>query len=100
MIVAGNHQRGFGHAVAGIETLGSEAAVSERCGKAFHRFGAYRFGTRKCDAPATQVQGGALLRRDFAQAEIISEIRPPANRSMFARNSLQPAQGTLQEDYR
>ncbi len=97
---AGDDQRGFGHAVAGIEGLAAETAGSEILGEAVERFGPHRLGAVKGQAPAAQVQRRALLGSDLVHAQVVGKVRSAADRAAIAGNCLQPAKRLLQERHR
>ncbi len=77
---AGDQQRGFGQAVAGIKGFAAETAGLERFGEALERFGADRLGAVERDRPTAQIELGPLLGRDLANAQIVGEVRPAADR--------------------
>ena len=85
---AGDHQRGFGHAVTGIERLAAEPARLESLGELFDRFGPHRLGAVESQAPAAEIELGALLGRDLADAQVVGEVRPAADRGAIARDRL------------
>ena len=56
-----------------------------------------RLGAVESDAPVAQVERGALLGSDLADAKVIGEIRPAAVGDEALGDQLQPAEGLLQE---
>src|SRR5262249_4308393 len=53
---AGDHQRRFRQAVAGVERLPAKSARCKRCGKAIERLWPHRLRTGKRHLPAAQIQ--------------------------------------------
>ena len=77
---AGDHQRRLGQAVAGQEGLAAEAAGPERLGEAVERLRPDRLGAVEGDRPVAQVEPRPLLGRGLADAEVVGEVGPAADR--------------------
>ena len=94
---AGNQQSRFGQAVAGQERLAAKSATGERLGESVQRLGPDRLGPVEGDRPAAQVETQFLLVRDLPRAQVVREVRSPADRRPRPRNGLQPAHGALEK---
>src|SRR5215213_6207694 len=78
---AGNEERRFRQAIAGIKSLALEATRSEEVHEALQSFRAHRLSTIESDSPTTQIEQITLFCRDFLGTQIISEVWSTTGRS-------------------
>ncbi len=83
-------QRGFGHAVAGEEGLGPEAADGKARVETRQRVGAHRFGRVVGHAPAAQVQLREVGIGDFVDAQVEGEVGRAAACAPIQADGAQP----------
>ncbi len=99
-VSARDDQRSLGQAETGIEGLATEAARLEGLGEGVERFGPHRFGAVEGHAPSAQIEGFSLFGRDFANAQIVGEVRAAAGAGLEAADRRQPTVRLLQEAHR
>lgn len=92
-----DQQGGFCHAVAGVESFGTETLGLEGGGKAIEGLGADGFGSGEGECPGTEVESLALLWGGLAAEEVVGEIGCAAGGGFVVGDGLQPADGLLDE---
>ena len=100
-VAAARHEQGsLGQAVAWPECGRPKAALGERGGEPFQGFPPDRFRPVVGVAPATEIQGCALLGPDPANAQVVGEVRGAAASRPVSGNRSQPPERSLQESGR
>ncbi len=94
---AGDHERRLRQAVAGIEGRGPESARREGLGEAFERCRLDGLGADERDGPGGEVEGGALLRRDLANAQVVGEVGSAGDGRAVPADRIEPEEGILEE---
>ena len=87
---AGGDERRLGHAVAGVEGLGTEPAGGEVLGEPLQCLAADRLGAVEGQVPTAEIELIALLGLDLAHAQVVSEVRAAARCASVLRDGLQP----------
>ena len=84
-------QRGLGQAVERTHRLALQSVPAEAFGEVRQCLHPDRFGAAAGDAPAAEIEPGAILFRDLAQAQIIGEVRCNTDGAAILRDGFQPA---------
>ena len=99
-VAAGDDQRGLGQAKTGVERLTAKSARGKSLGKGVQSLRPNRLGAVEGHPPTAQVERFLLFGSDFADAKVISEIRPAAGGGAESCDRRQPAVRLLQEAHR
>ena len=84
----GNHQGGFRHAVAGIETVTIKTTGSKCFTKLVNRILSHLLGTCENQLAASKIQCGFLRRRYLAGTELKGKVGTTRMRYPIARNDI------------
>ncbi len=94
---SGDHQRRLRQAVARIEGRGPESARCEGLGETSERGWRNGLGADERDFPGGEIEDGALLRRDLADAQVVGEVGSAGNGGAEPADRIEPEEGIPDE---